>query len=570
MKTIVNYERLIEKACRIALDNFTSDNSVKKITADKDALLGEIQNDSYIKVPFVGDFSAGKSSLINSYMGVNLLPTDVAPQTAVSYELYYSENESLKVYHNGSLKIKLRLEDISTLDVVPGDIVKVYIKNDNIKKLNDKNIVIVDMPGIDSGIEAHNNAILNYIAEGTHFIIVMECTGGSFRNSTISFINEIKKYGLSLSVLLSKADKLPEKELHDNRTYIESQAKAIIGDYISVGVTSAVANMHSDLDSIFDTINADDYIALKYKSKVVAFVNEVISELKLQTQLLLSNKENLSQRIEQIKTEKEIALKELESKDNESQSVPLSADDILNDVREALLAKSDYLATIVLNSKNDQKLFTDEVMHIIRPVLMESFKREISEYQDCISSSIKDFSVKVESVINDSDNILLNGANQIYEKLTNRESIESLAKAGLDKLSVLLVNYKSFSVLLKTLGKVLGPILTIALNFLPDLIKMFLGTSDAKKKAEIADKLKSEAIPGILDAMRDDIEKMLSEQRANAKAKMQEIIDTESKKYDDNIKEMIANNQTNEQDRNEKIEHLTSYVDNLVLDINNL
>lgn len=561
MESIDKFVQIIESASRIATENFSNADSIAKAESTKNTLVNDMRHDSYIKVPFVGDFSAGKSSLINSYMGVNLLPTDVAPQTAVSYELYYSKNEKLDVYHNGSLKLSTSLGEIANLDVVPGDIVKVFIDNDPVRKLNEANIVIVDMPGIDSGIEAHNNAIMNYIAEGTHFIIVMECTTGSFRNSSISFIQEIKKYGLSLSVLLSKADKLPEQELNNNKSFIEAQAKSIIDESVTVGVTSAAENFHSDLDKVLASINANEYIDKKYKARVQAYIENIISELRLQMKLLLSDTDNLSKQIEQIKAEKASAMVSLEEKSKEAQDVSMSADDILNDVRNALLSKADYLANIIFSSKNDQKILTDEIMHIIRPVLIESFKREIGEYQETIGTSIVNFSVKVDAIINDSDNVLYQGAQEIYNKVFDTATVEGLVKTGFDKLTDMLSNYKAFSVLLTSLGRVLGPVLVIAVNFVPDLIRAIFGKSDQKKKDEIAAKLTGEAIPKIVESLRNDVEKMLTEQRTEAMEKMQELLNEESKKYDDNINEMMNRQKENAQEREAKIKSLSAQVE---------
>ena len=451
--------------------------------------------------------------------------------------------------------------EIANLYGDPGDIVKVFIDNDPVRKLNEANIVIVDMPGIDSGIEAHNNAIMNYIAEGTHFIIVMECTTGSFRNSSISFIQEIKKYGLSLSVLLSKADKLPEQELNNNKSFIEAQAKSIIGENVTVGVTSAAENLHSDLDKVLSSINADEYIDKKYKSRVQAYIENIISELRLQMKLLLSDTDNLSKQIEQIKAEKDAAMVSLEEKSKEAQDVSMSADDILNDVRDALLSKADYLANIIFSSKNDQKVLTDEIMHIIRPVLIESFKREIGEYQETIGTSIFNFSVKVDAIINDSDNVLYQGAQEIYNKVFDTATVEGLVKTGFDKLTNMLTNYKAFSILLTSLGRVLGPVLVIAVNFVPDLIRAIFGKSDQKKKDEIAAKLTGEAIPKIVESLRNDVEKMLTDQRTEAMAKMQELLNEESKKYDDNINEMMNRQKENAQEREAKIRKLSVQVE---------
>ena len=50
------------------------------------------------KVLIVGNFNAGKSSMINALIGEELLPTAMTPETAVIGELYYSETKRITLY----------------------------------------------------------------------------------------------------------------------------------------------------------------------------------------------------------------------------------------------------------------------------------------------------------------------------------------------------------------------------------------------------------------------------------------------------------------------------------------
>ena len=78
---------VVEKSFSISKE-FLLENSLKQISDEKSKLFDELQMEVGIKVPIVGDFSAGKSSLINCLLGRNgLLPVDITPETAVAYEL---------------------------------------------------------------------------------------------------------------------------------------------------------------------------------------------------------------------------------------------------------------------------------------------------------------------------------------------------------------------------------------------------------------------------------------------------------------------------------------------------
>ena len=206
MEKVKFYVDVISKAYDVAKESFNNSESLKKAESEKDVLKNELEKDSFIKVPFVGDFNAGKSSLINSMLGADILPTNILPETAVSYELYYSANEKLEVWLDDKLVETTPVSQIKSLQLTPRNLVKLYLNNPVVKEWNDRNIVVVDMPGIDSGVEAHNNAILHYVQDGTFFVLVSEVEGGTLRMSTLSFIEEIKKYGAQLAVVVSKID----------------------------------------------------------------------------------------------------------------------------------------------------------------------------------------------------------------------------------------------------------------------------------------------------------------------------------------------------------------------------
>ncbi len=562
MEKVNQFIGIIEKAFSTATPNFSNQESVNKATTDKDELEAQLRKDSYVKVPFVGDFSAGKSSLINAMLGVDFLPTDILPETAVSYELYYSPTEKLEVWEDDKLQKTVSLSEIKYLQLNPKDLVKVYINNEFIKGLFDRNIVLVDMPGIDSGIEAHNNAILHYIQDGTYFFLLTDAEGGTLRQSALNFIDEVKKYGASVAVVISKIDKKPAEEIPNIKATVEKIAKLYVGDDVKVATSSAVDKNFSEVTDILNNIDSEKIIEQKYEPLVKGLINGYIAELQLQIKLLLQDKSHFEEKIQQLKDEKANALAELKRKSESAQSVEGSADDILNDITQALKEKANYLATLLYNGQ-DMNVFKAEVLTIIRPVIANSFKREITEYQDFISQAVQEFSVKADEILNDKDNKVLDGANDLIGNLLGRDILEGLLKKGLDILVERFVGYKGLAMLFKTLGKVIGPVVTIAINIIPDLLRLIFGKSKEQKISELSEKISSTVISKIVEAMRPQMEEMIREQRGNVDKNLEQLIEDETRKYDDNIRAILAQQQLEKEATAKKLEALKQCVDAL-------
>lgn len=554
---------MVEKACAIAKDSLNNQDSIIKAGLDRDGLELDLNNHAYVKVPFVGDFNAGKSSLINSFLGIDLLPTNILPETAVSYELYYSEQERLEIVDGGNVKETAPLSKVSELNLTPTNLVKVFVNNQKIKALNEKHVVIVDMPGIDSGVEAHNNAILNYVQDGTCFVLVTDAECGTLRATTLNFIDEVKKYGSDVYIAISKCDKKSSEEVDKIKRTVEEVAEKYLGKKVPVAVTSAVDKNYSELEKILNSIDSEILIENRFKLPVTNYVNGFIVELQLQIKLLLSNESDYSGKLEKLRREKDDAIENVKKRASAAQSVSGSADDILQDITVALKSKSGYLATL-LYQQVDTNVFANEIMTVIRPVLVNSLKREVTEYGDVISGAVQEFTLNVDNIINDKDNDLLNGATEMVENLLGKDVLEGMLKKGLDKVAEKLVAYKGLSTLLKGFAKVLTPIITIVVNILPDLMRMIFGKSKENKINEIKLKFSTEVVYKIVESLRSSIEEIISSQRAEVDSNIQTLIEEETKKYNDNIQAILKQQNEEKEEREQKAASLTVKLESLI------
>lgn len=562
MKALDNLKNRVLAATDVVKLNFPVADVVEKIEADADVLLGRITKDNFIKIPFVGDFSSGKSSLLNAYIGSDLLPTNILPETAVAYELYYAEDEKLELYSDGVLKeTKNSLSQIKDFNVSPGDVVYVYINNEKIRSLNSRGIVLVDMPGIDSGIEAHNSAILNYIREGSVFMIFTDTEQATLRSSTISFIREIQQYGLSINVFLSKADKKPETEVQEIRASVEKVVKSLMSDDSVVGVTSSVEEKYGykDVEAVLSKVDAEKIFAERYTGEVDAFISSVIAQFEMQIKLITSNAKDFDSLIEQLNKKKTEAISSLEGKASQAQSLEGSADDILQDIRSALMGASQRLAMVAFSSKGDGKAFESELMSIIRPVLINSFKREMTEYQEVIGESMKELSADLSSVISVSSTQGESLAKDVLEKLGGGNMVESLLQKGLSMLLVKFAGKKALTLLVGALS----PIITIVVSFLPDLISLIFGKSNEQKTAEVRDKIESQVIGRVIDGLRPNVEQMLMENRQEAYNEIKAEIENTIEQIDENIKSVMDEKLSSEAEISERVNKLALAVEKL-------
>ena len=520
MNTCEQYISVLEQAYKIAEENVNVATAIEKIQRDKDELFERLQKDTFIKIPVVGDFSAGKSTLLNHCLiGRDLLPTDITPTTAVSYELWFGEQEMLEIWSKDELRETAQITEIGNLQVTPGDVVKVFLNNRKIKQLNDQGVVVVDMPGIGSGIEAHNAAIMNYIKEGSFFIVCVDIEQGSLRSSTLSFINELKNYSLSAAVIITKADKKPESEIEAIKTLIGLQAKKLLGDDMFIGLTSASDDQFSDFEELLSGMDADNIVTKKYGNLVNGFINTIISELQTQAKLLNANKRDFTAEIAQLKKKKEDALESLKKNNDNAQSLEDSAGDIMYDIENALRNRSSQFAMILLQSPEDLTEFKGEMLSVIRPVLINSYRREISEYQDIIDNSLRDFDFDINGVLPDDglDDILQN------------EEIQGIAQ---QVLTGVLACFDVPPVVAEIIANKI-------IKYLPDVLQTVFGPSQAEQISEIRNKLYVDIFPQIINVLRPEVEKAITMQREEMMDKMKQQIIEEAQLFDDNLEAIM-------------------------------
>ena len=309
MTTTKKYSEQLQKAIEI-YEPLSSSSS--ELANNAKQLINELANTKSVRVPFVGDFSSGKSTLINTLIDRNILPTAITPETAVPYELYYSPEERMELYFDGVKVSEGKPSDINNLKVHTGNLVKLYLDNPLLKRVRDKGILLVDMPGIDSGVEAHTSAINEYLTDGTHYMVFGDVEKGTFTNSALGFIKELTHYkGVDFSAFLTKADKKTPDAVKSVQESMEKALSVRLGGERKVGITSASTGSVDEVKDALDAIDVDGVIRNRFLPEVQNILDRMIIDLTTTEGLLNGDLKNADKAIEEIAVKKQEALDSL-------------------------------------------------------------------------------------------------------------------------------------------------------------------------------------------------------------------------------------------------------------------
>lgn len=506
MKTIANFEDVIKQSFDISCP-YLLETALKQVREEKDNLLQELKDNACIKVPIVGDFSAGKSSLLNSFLGRNdLLPVDITPETAVAYELYYSTKEHVELYRDGKKIDERPVDDIKGLSVQPGDIAKVYINSEKISELQNKGITLVDMPGIDSGIKEHNDAILHYITKGTAFILLVDVGQGSLRQSTLAFMTELGKYNLKPAVLISKIDKKPASELKDIKEYISFQAWRVIGSDIFVGCISAHNNEIDDFVQYLTSIDSDKLISERFRSRIVGYVNLQIACLSTQLDLANVNLQNMEEKIAQLEEEKARIAEKLSSTVT-ADKPEKSTQDILDAVNEELSAHSEDIAQMIVSKESSDNIQA-LILNYLRPVIISSFKEEGEQYAASLNTVVDDATKTLQDTLKIEGNVIDNVMDSFHDEIAG----------GLSTVAEVLVANPNVFI------KALGYVLMFFGDKIPELIRYLFGKSKESLVLEMVQKINAEINPKIAEQLRKPIFELVVMQQTKIRENIQKNI----------------------------------------------
>ncbi|WP_148571979.1 dynamin family protein [Aliarcobacter cryaerophilus] len=529
---------------------------VKNILKDTNVEISKINfyeekiNNTELIVPVVGGFSAGKSTLINQFLGENILSTALTPETALATELRYSENSYIKAIKKDDTFDKYEILEIDIIKEKAKNYkyIKLYLNNQKLQEIEP--LILVDMPGFDAPIEHHNQAILNYLNRGIYFIILTSIEDGNITKSVLREITNIMEFGKDFSFCLSKTNLRTENDIKAVQNIIEDQLK----DYFDFNKEIILTDNSSglELEKILNKIDIEELFKKVFLYDLrfnhienESSINIILSTLKVSREEVLKTIAELENSIKNILNKKEQMIEEAEEKYSNT-----NIDGIINKITNELNLQKEVLISYAIANPNN---ISQEINEIVKNILIPEIRKRIKDVSNRI---VDDFSIELKNLENNLDNS--NFDNNWIEKISySTKNILEKAQNGLstivderrsketdDKL------YKAITTILGVTTSFVAPIIEIIIIFLPEIVRFISGKAKEKQQKEkISEQISISIIPEIKrklretipqifnDYLKNTIETISQEFETQLERKRQEIIVTQQDK-EDNIKDI--------------------------------
>lgn len=534
LKTKQKYIQIVESAGKIAANI--------GLPVEKNSALKEMLRSYELLIPVVGEFSAGKSTFLNSFIGRKVLSVSINPETAVATELRYSPEEYAEVIIDKGESFDCKRISIEDAVKVEKDwrCIRLYLNSENLKKI--KPLVMVDMPGFDSPRDDHNRAIASYLNRGVHYVVLTSVESGTVTASMKRQIQDIQNMGRTCSFFVSKANLRSEEDVKSIAEEVRDQVEDILGE--SVDVKSLGKDAGAELEKLLSSINPEILFAQVFKDAVVLLIDEQNSAIAAKIAALKNDREKNRQAIREMEEAKEKLERKRDRLIAEARSnhYEEETDLITSSVGAAISGEIDRLVDMAMKGANGDAI-SQEINSIVRSAVIPAVNKVSKGITEKISVNFQMELQAYEKTFSLFDNPEIVGkmglaASQLGDMAKVAvNGISGVAKAAAKKVGA----QGAYKAIVGTIGiatSFVNPLIEIAILFLPEILGFIFGSmSKSQQEQEQREKVRSQimnAIPQIKRELRSKIEPELQKQSELA-------IEAISEQFNGNIEEMAEN-----------------------------
>lgn len=362
-----------------------------------DKTLEEMQ-DAKVSTPVIGKFSSGKSAMINTLLGypMKLLREDITPETAVPAEIIYAEGrEFARIIQNDMSVRDISLEEYLNTEFDASSILRVrlFLNSGFLKEIPD--VMIVDMPGFESGYAIHDKALSDYLPSSLAYIVTFPADDLNMSSSVKDILKNLNLNDMPVCIVVTKYDKR-NNEFDETLEYLKkSLRKYISNNELSIYKTSSLDGDAEEVKGFLKNIQSQslEILSQKYRKIVMPVLDDTESNLKFKLEKSELGESELEE--EEEKLEKQLARMEskfCEEKVKFNAEAQEAISEIKNDVEVALEAQESGLVSMVLSHQS----INSQISSTIRTAVMASVKNRFVP-------RVETYLRRVGNCLNDSD-----------------------------------------------------------------------------------------------------------------------------------------------------------------------
>lgn len=496
--------------------------SVELPTEKLEAVQQSIQEQELL-VPVIGDFSAGKSSLLNSFLGGDkILPTDVRPETSLAAELRFDTNERIEAVADGNVVRTYGLQDFEEIKAHAAEYsyIKVYLNNERVRSVEP--LVLVDMPGFESPVEQHNKAINVYLSRGAHFVVLVNAQDGTMRRSAFRRLGDILECDRDFSLVISKSNLVSP----DNLQAVSEKIAEQIDNELDVQKTPVAVGKDGAeaFARIIESLNPDSLFSRITRPMVKNALYEAKSSVSIKLSALERSGEQNTETIDKLKE----GLKRIQEREarllKETQSpeqIGSRVQSIISKLGQNLSASVDTLTGIA--AKQGPDAVSREVSDIIQSTLLPLVKSSVTDMAVSIDSKLsedlKDVSTALSGYSLDGD--FVGNASEgiktfLQDSMTSLNGVVAQRKSMKNSSEV----YNAITGILAITTSFLNPIAELAIVFLPQIVGIFTEAARKRQQEEaerqrienIRSAILTQVIPSLKRDMQPKVKKILEDE----------------------------------------------------------
>lgn len=347
-----------------------------KVADELKVLERRLQDDNVtLTLPLVGEFSSGKTSLINTLTDSKQLEIATKPTTATIYLLHFGQDRQYATIHraDGSKETVEAIGSLKNSELADVPLVDIYDTSTRVPR----DLVLVDTPGLSSPDARHKDALIRFLPEADAILMTVDCNQ-QITKSLLRFIEESNLAGRKVYLIVTKCDTKPASDRESIKRYIADNSKLPMEHIVCVSA------QQDDLAEFYALIKQ---LSQSKREILAAAIRGRLESLKKELKRNVSDLLKQPNSTEEL--EKELSGHQRQAEDVEREikhlisSVKYSVDDVSDEIsrsyQDKLFQRLDALINQGNNNQSDLNAEANTIINSASLQVMAEYRRLITQ-----------------------------------------------------------------------------------------------------------------------------------------------------------------------------------------------